>query len=179
MIVDNHHWRFKWNIFAKHHFWGTCFRKNELRPGRGPKKRGKYGLMRKLKGNGERKRKWGERENGEMERGGEMEIYSLSMSSLSRNWISICSFSCHFLSLSSLSISLLSLHFLIPSAFSLSLHFLIFSPVCGCLIRCFLVCCVLLADSIYGICRERGANLNISVSRKYSWSKQLPRKPAK
>ena len=42
---------------------------------------------------------------------------------------------------------------------------------------CFL-CCFLLADSIYGICRERRENLNIRVSRNYSWSKLLPRKPA-
>ena len=40
-------------------------------------------------------------------------------------------------------------------------------------------CCFLLADSIYGICRERRENLNIPVSGNYSGSKQLLRKPAK
>ena len=41
------------------------------------------------------------------------------------------------------------------------------------------MCCFLLADSIYGICRKRRENLNICVKRNNSWSKQLPRKSAK
>ena len=40
-------------------------------------------------------------------------------------------------------------------------------------------CCILLAGSISGICRERRENLNIPVSGNYSGSKQLLRKPAK
>ena len=81
-------------------------------------------------------RKWRERENGEMERWGEMEIYPLSMSPLSRNWMSIFSFSCHFLSslyflissLSPFSHHVSSLLILLPFSLSLlSFDFLIFS----------------------------------------------------
>ena len=42
----------------------------------------------------------------------------------------------------------------------------------------FFLCCFLLADSIYGICREHRENLNIRVLRNLSSSKLLPRKPA-
>ena len=116
-------------------------------------------------------------------------ILYISIFSFSLYLLSIFSFSRHFLFLfpHSLSLHFLILflsprHFLSPTPFP---HFFsIASPLALLMPNClnkdaFLLCCFLLADSIYGICRERRKNLNIRVSRKYSWSKQLPRKPAK
>ena len=68
--------------------------------------------------------------------------------------LSIFSFSLHFLSISSF-----SLHFIILSPFPL--NFFIFSPF-----PLFLMCCSLLAASIYGLSRECRENLNIRCMRK-------------
>ena len=51
--------------------------------------------------------------------------------------------------------------------------------LCWCLNKdiLFLVCCFLLAASIYGLSRENRENLNIRCMRKWFWIKQAARKP--
>ena len=92
-----------------------------------------------------------------------------SISSPFPHSLPISSFSLHFLSISSFSLHFLILHFLIHSN-----HWL-----CWCLNKdiLFLMCCSLLAASIYGLSRECRENLNIRCMRKWFWIKQAARKP--